>query len=347
MAKVKNIIPCPSCGSSITKAAFLASQICESCGDDLSDDKDVLKAFGLYDEDDDDDDFYRLIQNSSKYGKQKNTPAAQPVEHIEHNEHNEHIEHIEHKTPIHETAPVVEETSAPLDAAALQARLREMTANKPTEEFVQPEADPTPKVVPPPQIKHEPLIPQSAPEAPVADIPVIEVPVVEAPVIEVPVAETPVEESPKKVFNTQRIVQLADGRFLDTVSGEILEGMTPVAEPTVPAEDVEEESANNLVNSMVNKISTTPLKKTKNIADVMRENLETNRPSIDANSYDMAPNEKKENIEGYNSNSDHYYDDTEASIPPEPDIIKTSTIRNAVLCVAGLFLFAAFMIYYI
>ena len=364
MAKVRNAYPCPSCGAVIQKSEFIKSKICANCGDDLSDDNEILKAFDLFDDDADDDDFNRLLQNSSKYGnKSRQVTEDTPVDPTP-----------KRATPVVERPkPAASSNNQNMDAAELQARLRAMTVPGKAEveskpqmiepEYVEP-VEFTPRVEPQPvtpepvyepeveQVMEEPE-PYVAPKAP-AQRPV--------PERVAPAPQPVVQATPQQAPQTPRIIQLADGRFIDTFTGEFLDVMgvqpsRPEPAQEIPAENIptvneelideEESSSNNLIDSMVNKLSESPLKKTKNIADAMRENYENANPHVDANSYDMAPNEKREKVGNYNSNADHYYDDTQASIPPEPDIIKASTIRHVVLCIAGLFAFAAFMIYYI
>ena len=391
MAKIKKAIPCPSCGAEIIRTNFLESKICPQCGDDLSDDKDVLKAFGLDTLDDDDDVFRRMIENSSKYGK-NSTEKKQVV-----TEEKSVVQTAVANFPQKDNnAPSI---SAPLSASDLQARLRAMTTNQNIAE----NEDETPE-----EENYDISIDTTLPENESIEVSDFSIDLSVSEDIDVEqdlktgfsdedyfndsmIDETVVEEDPENIdadiqekqtdeslsdnkeYNSQRVVQLADGRYLDTVTGELLaedsihnNTVDNTMEQTSSRETVEnhESTTNeglnfpnndsiidagnkNIISDVINKVSTEPIKKAKSLADAMRENLEEAYPTVDANSYDMARNEKKENIENFDSNYDHYYDDTQAALPPEPDIIKSSTIRNAILYVVGLFLFSAFMIYYI
>ena len=391
MAKIKKAIPCPSCGAEIIRNTFLESKICPQCGDDLSDDKDVLKAFGLDTLDDDDDDFRRMIENSSKYGN-----SSSEKKHIAIEEKPVAQKEVDNFPQKDNKAA---STSAPLSASDLQARLRAMTTNQNIAE----NEEETPE-----EENYDISIDTTLPENESVDVSDFSIDLSGTEEIDVEqnlnigfsdeeyfndsmleesvVAEVSEEKETdnqekqnddsltvNKEYNLQRVVQLADGRYLDTVTGELLaedsihnNTVANTIEQTSSKETVEknENTTNyglnipnnapiidagnkNIISDVINKVSTEPIKKAKSLADAMRENLEEAYPTVDANSYDMARNEKKENIENFNSNYDHYYDDTQAALPPEPDIIKSSTIRNAILYVVGLFLFSAFMIYYI
>lgn len=59
----------------------------------------------------------------------------------------------------------------------------------------------------------------------------------------------------------------------------------------------------------------------------------------------MGPNESKEDTE-FSSNTDGYYDDVKADVPPQPDIIKKSSIYKALAFIIGILLLIFFLIYY-
>ena len=240
MAKIKKAIPCPSCGAEIIRTNFLESKICPQCGDDLSDDKDVLKAFGLDTLDDDDDDFRRMIENSSKYGN--NSPEKKQVVIEEKSVAQTAVANFPQKD--NKAASI----SAPLSASDLQARLRAMTTNQnmteneeetPEEENYDSSRDTTL-----PENQSIDVSDFSIDLSVSEDIDVeqdlntgfsdedyfndsmldetVEEEVTEN--IDADIQENQTDESlsDNKEYNSQRVVQLADGRYLDTVTGELL-----------------------------------------------------------------------------------------------------------------------------
>ena len=325
MAKKQTEVRCPSCGATITKDYFLNNYDCPNCHDDLSDEEDILAAFGLNESDDEPEDIFEQLLKGSRYGEKNKTtktvsgliPDDNEIIIEEQEELDEVIDNssVNNNTSLSKNTVATEEKKSSIpektDAmyalkAALSKTLEPDDLNKQT---------------------HSQLSSQSKLESPTDAMQDFEGKKVDT--------ESSILSFETKPNNNDTFISEEDFINDDLYSG------------TSETKLVKDNSLESLVSNIEDdKLDDTRTKKDNllSAADFIRAKLsntnEDNGPKI----IDM---EKRENVpDDFNSNWDGYYDDTKSTIPPEPDVVNFKTIRRVVGSIVGIILVSIFLIYW-
>lgn len=369
MATKKKRILCPVCGSDIDKKTFLADGTCAGCGEDLSENEEVIAYFS--ENEDDDTDFDDSIEN---YKKTKRTR-------------------------------VTTNRSKGLSASMTGKIVKKSTeASKPDSS---PSKAEEPRGFYPVEISDEELDREMSklrnskdsedelPEEPVMEDDLEEVPVIGE-------EEYPFPDEDEESADEGEIIELEDdeeelpedeefeedapaeeeyedddaqedeetSRILEQMRRDLEEKnrtttLTPDEEDEEPADFGEEEESYEEYDSPEPDDDDTEFddndEETEEEADSLSEDEEESakKPVImsvadmirqrchtDNSDEDYSTEKREVEKDVFDSNSDGYYDDTEASEPPQADIIPKKTILKVVGTIVGLVLLTIFFIYY-